>query len=148
MFDLLDRPLVFIPVKWPGLAQGPDGSAVPIEHVVDIQVEILDQVAVNEWLVKGSKTQTAPAKQRAHEIDTFRSVAKNWRGLKNSPVFDDDNIAKLLVWPGFADAFGVAYLNAWNAKVETREGNSVGSPANGPAGGPTDETPKGETSPN
>lgn len=148
MFDLLDRPLVFIPVKWPGLKQGPDGAAVPTEHVVDIQVEILDQVAVNEWLQKGAKTQPTPAKQRIHEIDTFRAVAKNWRGLKNSPVFDDDNIAKLLVWPGFADAFGVAYLNAWNAKVETREGNSEGSPANGPAGGPTDETPKAETSPN
>jgi len=148
MFDLLDRPLVFIPVKWPGLKQGPDGGAVSTEHVVEIQVEILDQTAVNAWLATGAVTHDDPEAQAKHEIETFRVVAKNWRGLRNAPVFDDDNIRRLLVWPGFADAFGNAYLNAWNAKVETREGNSAGSPANGPAGGPTDETPKDATSPN
>jgi len=48
--------------------------------------------------------------------------------------------------PGFADAFGNAYLKAWSGKAELREGNSAGSPANGPAVEPSDATPKDATS--
>lgn len=145
MFDLLDRPLVFIPVKWAGLKQGADGTAEATEHVIEVQVEILDLKAVNDWLARGGKTFDNPAEQEAHEIATFRVVAKNWRKIKNDPVFTDENIGKLLIWPGFAGAFGEAYLEAWNARVETREGNSDGSLANGPAGEPTDATSKGAT---
>ena len=37
-FDLLDKPLIYIPVKWPGLKANDNGDAVAVEHTVDVQV--------------------------------------------------------------------------------------------------------------
>lgn len=150
-FDLLDKPLIYIPVKWPGLKADDNGDAVAVEHTVDVQVEMLDVDPLNEW-VKSSTAIAADADRdarREHERGSFKTLARNWRGVvakgKALP-FTDENIDKLLQVPGFVDAFGNAYITAWSGKAELREGNSVGSPANGPAVEPSDATPKDATS--
>jgi len=150
MFDLLDRPLFYLPVKWPGVVPGDDGGATLTEHMVEIQVELLDREEFNAWMIEGSKDvedMTAEERQ-AHELTTIKGVAKGWRKIKangRNPDFSDENIAKLLGFPGFVSAFGEAYMNAWNAKIEIRSGNSEGSPANGQADGPTGATSKAAT---
>jgi len=149
-FDLLDKPLIYIPVKWPGLKANDNGDAVAVEHTVDVQIELLDVDPLNDWIAAGGMlADDADAAARAdHARSTFKAVAKEWRGVvangKRLP-FTDANIDKLLQVPGFADAFGNAYLKAWSGKAELREGNSAGSPANGPADEPTDATQKAAT---
>ena len=150
-FDLLEKPLIYIPVKWPGLKADDNGDAVAVEHTVDVQIELLDVDPLNDWIAAGGAlADDADAAARAdHARSTFKAVAKEWRGVvangKSLP-FTDGNIDKLLQVPGFADAFGNAYLKAWSGKAELREGNSAGSPANGPAVEPSDATPKDATS--
>ena len=184
MFDLLDRPLVFWPVKWPGISADEKGDAVAVTHEVQLQIEILDDDEAREWSVTGgadpfpderaaladriseilagegdgeatalalreiTKEQEALAERtkaatQERDLASFKRVVKGWRKVVSNgrPVqFTDDNILKLLKWPGFAVAFGNAYKDAFSAKLETREGNSEGSPANGPAGEPTAAT--------
>jgi hypothetical protein len=48
-FDLLDRPLVYIPVKWAGVVADDNGDAVATEHEVSIQVEMLDEEEIVAW---------------------------------------------------------------------------------------------------
>jgi len=150
-FDLLDKPLIYIPVKWPGLKADDNGDAVAVEHTVDVQIELLDVDLLNEWLAASDKiaADADTAARRIHDRETFKTVAKNWRGVssngKNVP-FTDDNIDRMLQVPNFASGFGVAYRNAWSGQAELREGNSAGSPANGPAVEPSDATPKDATS--
>jgi hypothetical protein len=148
-FDLLNRPLVFIPVTWAGLGEAGDGAAVEIEHSIDVQIELLDRDEFQAWLERSGEDVENPVERAAHELATFREVAKGWRKIKangRTPEFNDENVARLLRFPGFVSAFGAAYLKAWRGKVEVREGNSGGSPANGLAGEPTDATRKDATS--
>jgi len=151
-FDLLDAPLVYIPVKFPGLAVGDGGEAVAIEHEVEIQIELLDRDELVDWMQKANTSATANVTEQrksGEEIEVFKRVAKGWRGIvvngKVAP-FTDKNLDALLRKPSFVERFATAYLEAWNGKVATREGNSEGSPANGPAVEPIAATPKGETS--
>lgn len=146
-FDLLDRPLVFVPVRWKGVASDDGGDAVVVDHRVDIQVEILDKDELADWLKLTAET-VAPEKATDHALAVFKRVAKGWRKIKAGgrvPAFNDENIGRLLKWPGFDSAFGAAYWQAWNGRVEAREGNSEGSLAPGQAGEPTDATPPAET---
>lgn len=48
-FDLLSRPLVFIPVEWKGIGSDENDNAVVIDHRVEIQVEMLDDAEFLEW---------------------------------------------------------------------------------------------------
>jgi len=190
-FDLLDRPLVFIPVRWKGIGADENGVAILIDHEVEIRVEMLDDKQFLDWsrlmsadkfrgerndlnervalaqvqLAGGSEgvgkiltelqnalddlNVRAQAESDRVDVESFKAVAREWRKILaggNRPVFNDDNIARLLQWPGFGKAFGDAYVQTWKREAEIREGNSVGSPANGPAGGPTGGTRKGGTS--
>jgi hypothetical protein len=150
MFDLLSRPLVFIPVKWKGVAEGKEGEAVPVEHAIDVQVEILDRVEFDKWIDMNRKDGDTPDVDPAGELAIFKTVAKGWRKIRmngSTAQFTDDNIARMLRYPGFVGAFGEAYMETWAGRVAVREGNSDGSPANGPAGEPTVETLKDKTSP-
>lgn len=134
-FDLLDRPLVFIPVRWSGLKPADDGTAEVVEHLVEIQVDILDKDEIAEWL-KLSNGTVDEDKQREHALNVFRTVAKGWRKIKakgRAVEFDDENIYRLLRWPGFDTAFSTAYWEAWQGRTETREKNSASSPADGRA---------------
>lgn len=153
MFDLLDRPLVWIPVKWPGLIQKEESAvAEAVEHEVEIQVEILDRDEMESWGERGSKgpvipegtaPEAAKALQAADGLAIFKEVAKAWRKIGaggKSLAFNDENIAKLLRVQGFGAAFGQAYVDAWNGRIATRSGNSEGSPKPGRADGQHDET--------
>lgn len=146
-FDLLDRPLVFIPVKWAGIGKTDDGGAIRVDHVVDIQVELLDRDEFSDWIIEANKD-VEREDRAAHELATIKKVAKGWRKIKaggRDVAWNDENLAKLLLWPGFVTAFGEAYMTAWRGELETRTGNSDGSPGIGLAGEPTDVTAKGET---
>ena len=148
-FDLLDRPLLYIPVKWPGLGVDDDGKAKEIEHSVEVQIELLDSDEANAWIDESVKEQKDAEAQAAHDLASFKRVAKGWRGVKSgtrTADFSDENIARMLRAPGFSFHFGNAYAEAMRGKVATREGNSDGSPAPGPAGEPIDETSKAATS--
>jgi hypothetical protein len=148
-YDLLDAPLAYIAVRFAGIAIGEGGEAVATEHEVEIQIELLDRDEIVAWM-KDAVADLQPEERAEHELKAFRQVAKGWRGVKgNGKVlpFDDVHIEKLLRKPNFVDAFGDAYMKAWQGKVEAREGNSEGSPENGQAGEPTAATPKAETNP-
>jgi len=149
MFDLLSRPLVFIPVKWPGIAEGENGEAIEIEHEIDVQVEILDRVEFDKWIDLNRKDADTKDVDPAAELEIFKIVAKGWRRIKlngSAVQFTDDNIARLLAFPGFVSAFGLEYMEVWAGRVKVREGNSDGSSANGQADEPTDETRPAKTS--
>ena len=145
-FDLLDSPLVYIPVRWNAVTAGADGSAAVFKHVVDIQVEMLDKDQLVEWIAIGNR-EVEKADEKARQIEGFRFVAKGWRGVvaNGRPVdFDDANIWRLLTKPGFDTAFTSAYGLAINGRVETREKNSEASPVDGRAdasNGSTDASP-------
>lgn len=136
MFDLVDRPLHWITVKWPGIAQGDDESAdsVPTMHEVGLRVEILDRDEVQAVFpgAFGLETEAPP------EAESFKRIVKEWRKVvaKGRPVpMNDDNVALMLKVPMFASAFTAAYLSAMGGVVEIREGNSPASPPGGRADG-------------
>lgn len=132
-FDLLDRPLVWIPVTWPGLAPSDVEGEVAkvVEHRVDIQVEILPRDELERMFYpKGDA-------EPVDDFDAFKRIAQGWRKLvaHGRPVeFTDDNIRLLLNVSGFPTALQTHYLKACAGKVETREGNSDASPSDGRAG--------------
>lgn len=155
-FDLLDKPLVYIPVKWSGVREGPNGEAVATEHSVEVQVEILDRVELVAWIGESAVDtsdgvdEAAVAHILAKELGSFKRVAQGWRGVKagnKTAPFTDENIERIIRAPGFTDAFGEAYMAAWRGQVATREGNSGGSAEHGQAAEPSDATRKDETKP-
>ncbi|MBA2718523.1 MAG: hypothetical protein H0U52_04640 [Chloroflexi bacterium] len=134
MFDLLDRPLHWITVKWPGLAQGENESELsqPAEHKVELRVELLDREEVQRYFPAAFDLPDDPPA----ELETFKRVVKEWRkvvsGGRAVPM-NDENIAILLKAPMLGAAFTEAYLKAIGGRVEVREKNSQGSPSNGRA---------------
>lgn len=69
MFDLLDRPLVYIPVKWAGVAADENGEAVAVEHSIKLQVELLDSVESAEWAAEAQRVSFP--EERARLQDDF-----------------------------------------------------------------------------
>lgn len=142
MFDLLDRPLHWITVKWPGLAQGEDESALSqrTDHEVELRVELLDREEVKTFFPAAFDL---PDDGAPGELEIFKRVTKEWRKVvaKGRPVtMDDANMALLLKAPMFGAAFTESYLKAMGGRVEIREKNSQGSPGIGPAGDPQPPT--------
>lgn len=156
MFDILDRPLHWIPVKWPGLSQGEDENALstPVEHEIELRVELVDREEAkalfpvlfydgprpNEWDVEGIAEFTAKMdelrKSAPAELELFKRLVKGWRKIKAGgrvPDFNDDNIGLLLKVPLFAPSFTEAYLDALRGRTAVREKNSESSPNNGRA---------------
>jgi len=133
-FDLTARPLLWIPVTWPGLKPGGedgDGLAEMVEHTIELQVELVDATDAVPLISPDDDKPTT-------KLEAFMIFVKNWRKIGNagSPApFNSDNASLLLNrFPAFFDAFRMAYLNALVGKVEVREKNSDASPANGQAG--------------
>ncbi len=142
MFDLSAKPVVWIPIYWPGLVPG-DGEgevAKMVEHRIDVQVEILDRDELETNFVfranddghlidDNDKVRTdAEGKPLTppSDYDAFKRVARDWRRVQNagtSVPFTDDNIRLILKLPNFPTAFGAAYLKAVAGKVEIREKN-------------------------
>lgn len=131
MFDLVDRPRLWISVKWPGLAPGPDdGLAVEVEHEIEVEVDLVDREEIIA-LFPAEKTLSPD-----EEIATFKRLVSGWRKFKiagQTAEFSDANIRKLLSVPMFSTGFELAYMKAWQGKGEAREKNSPRSPGNGRA---------------
>jgi len=161
LFDILDRPLHWITVKWPGLSQqGGDENAlsVPVEHEVELRVELVDRDEVQDIFPKMFRGEDATvmdptvlakadeliaadpslARDSAIEIAAFLRITKGWRKIKAGgrvPEFNVENVRLLLKVPMFGPAFTGAYVAALGGKAAIREGNLSDSPANGPADG-------------
>ena len=141
MFDLTDRPLVWVPVKWQVLRPNEIEGETAVEHEVsiDIEVEVKDrdelvELASEMFGLDGAKAkevedlepQAIIERSRALEVTQFMSIVRDWRKFKagGKPVeFNADNVRKLLAVPGFLNAFQTAYFNACAGKLETRKGN-------------------------
>lgn len=137
MFDLADRPLVFIPVKWAVLkpGEGEDAIAVESEAVIEVEVELKDrdelltlfddkfgEVSGEDGAVVEGKRLTG----RELEVKRIMAIVRRWRKVMNGnkPLeFNEENLRKLLAVPGFATAFENAYLAACAGRVEIRKGN-------------------------
>lgn len=142
MFDLSAKPVVWIPIYWPGLAPSDQDGEVAkmVEHRIDVQVEILDRDELGETFVfitndegqlvdsEGKVKIDGDGKPRTppNDYEAFKRVARDWRKVVSGGVsvpFTDENIRAILKLPAFPQAFGAAYLNAIAGKVEIREKN-------------------------
>lgn len=135
MFDVLDRPKVWIPIYWPGLAPSDVEGEVAkvVEHRIDVLVELLDREPLIELFELDepgvNRPATAPrtaAQERQRERDVFTRLVSDWRRVFSGgkPVpFNPENVDKMLKINNFPTAFTTAYLQACGGKVETRAGN-------------------------
>lgn len=147
-FDLTALPLLWIAVRWPGLAQKDEAAtAEVVEHELQIQVQILDRPEFQAWMRAVEADAENPTVDGAGELAIFKTVARNWRKVKGTPDFNDENVGRLLRFPGFVPAFATAYMAAWQGRAELREGNSDGSPSGGRAGDPQPATAEGVKAP-
>lgn len=143
MFDLAERPLVWIPVKWPVLK--PTGKAgLAKEHTahIEIEIELLDRddlidlfdhrfsesddVEQDESVEDEQDEKVARIASRDREVARFKRVVKQWRLVADAGKaleLNDENIRRMLGVPGFVTAFEAAYLTACAGKAEVRRGN-------------------------
>ena len=157
MFDLLDRPLHWILVKWPGLIppkEDENAVSTPGFFEIDLRVDLLDrEEAIWRFPAlfglddedpdadrSGNAWKSLLAYREEHGptpdlFESFKHIVHDWRGVNASGrrvKIDDDNIRKLLAAPMFEGAFKQAYILALGGMVEEREKNSEGSPKGGP----------------
>ena len=141
MFDLADKRMVWIPVRWPGVA-APDaeGVAQNVEHEIECFVELLDKDRLKEVFYPERDEDDDPdeAEKLERDLGKFMAVVTDWRKVKSggaSAPFNKDNARKILKVPMFASGFEESYIAAWSGQLEIREKNSDGSSATGSAGG-------------
>lgn len=150
MFDLSDRPLVWIPITWKVLRpperkakdKGDEGVAVEVDVTIDVNIEILDREELTKLfgddigmereegehrLGDDPEDGDTPALTRRQlETARFMRVVKGWRKFNNqgAPVpFSDENATKLLAVPGFISAFETSYLAACAGRADIRRKN-------------------------
>lgn len=149
MFDLADRSLVWIPIKWtvlrpPESGEGEDPLAAEVEVSIEVEVELLDRDELVKFfgdelgieredgekregdLEENAPADATPPTRRELEVRRFSRLVKNWRKFKNrgeSVPFNAENVAKLLAVPGVVSAFEAAYLAACAGKADIRRGN-------------------------
>lgn len=150
MFDLSDRPLVWIPIKWTVLRpperkpsdKRDEGVAVETEVTIDVHVEIFDREQLTELLgddfslISGEAMPTEdgvevdpeaePLTTRQIEARRFMKIVSGWRKFKdkgNLVPFDEEHVIKLLKVPGFISAFEAAYMAACAGKSDIRRKN-------------------------
>ena len=143
MFDLLDRPLHWLPFKWPGLAPDPENEnalSKPVEHEIELRVELVTKDELVELFPRMFGDEDKPV---LPELEIFKRIVKGWRKIKHGgrvPEFSDENISLLLQAPMFSASFATTYVAAVGGKVDIREGNSDGSPSGGRADDPKTAT--------
>jgi hypothetical protein len=135
MFDLADKRLVWIPIKWPGVKPGANEGDVAqnTTHQIECQVELVDADRLKELFPKGENLGATSEKV----FDAFKALVHDWRGVKigtTSAPMTDENIRKILRVPMFASGFEGSYVDAWTGQLEEREKNSGDSSADGQAG--------------
>lgn len=136
MFDLADKRLVWIPIKWPGVKPGEkDGDvAQNTVHEIECQVELVDAARLKELFPKGQNLDATSDKV----FKAFKALVHDWRkvkiGTKSAPM-TDEHIRAILRVPMFASGFEGSYVDAWTGQLEEREKNSEGSSDDGRAAG-------------
>lgn len=131
MFDLADKRLVWIPVRWKGVKANGDGMAANTTHEIECQVELVDRERMDEIFGTAAKPSTLS------ELEKFKAVVHDWRKVKAGKVsapMTDENITAMLRVPMFAAGFDHSYLDAWTGQIEEREKNSDDSSDAGQAG--------------
>lgn len=141
MFELVDAPLVWMPVEWPGLVQGKDEAiAEAVTHRVELLVEL---VAKDEFRALFQLDDAGEMTGDAVDEDAvWTRLVRGWRKIvaNGSPVpFTPDNGKRLMARPGFMIGFALAYFQAMGGRVKEREGNSE----NSQSGGRVDEATAG-----
>lgn len=141
MFDLADRPRAWIEVAWPGIKPGEDDAlAEPVEHKIEMFVEIVDRDVMTELFPRMMGNEELPPPD---ELTIVTRIATDWRqvGSKKKLLnagkeipFNKKNAALLVKVPMFGPAFTSAYINACGGQVKLREGNSESLPSGGQAG--------------
>lgn len=134
MFDLADKRLVWIPVRWPGVIPGKkDGEpAQSTTHEIECQCELVDRDRLSEIFTP------TPEQTKMSEAERFLCLVHDWRGVKmgkTSAPMTAENVALMLKVPMFADGFNKSYMAAWTGQLELREKNFNDSSADGAAGG-------------
>lgn len=150
-FNLTAKRLVWIPVKFAGMASQGEAIAEPVEHEVELLVDLVDLDEFSRLFVSPYDDDGNPRPDAIPEAtperlaewekinDTTRalSIVQDWRGVKDGArtiPFTEDGLRSLMVVPNFAVAlFLRAYPTAYAGMKETRLGNSESSPANGAA---------------
>jgi hypothetical protein len=149
MFDLADKRLAWMPVKWPGFVSRGDEPGEVVDYEAVFQVELVDIdrfqfLFMNPINDDGEKhawaTDEAFEAWKKGEVDDKfrgRELVNNWRGIASggtSVAYTPDNMNRLMGKPNFAVAFFTEYTKAYRAIKETRSGNSDASPETGSTG--------------
>lgn len=132
MFDIAQRILVWVPIKWPGVKQTGNELAEPTTHEIEAQVELVDAARLKE-IFGGDGIDS-----QLTELEKFRALVSDWRGVVASGAsapMTDENIKALLRVPMFAAGFERSYIDAWTGQLELREKNSSDSSGAGQADG-------------
>jgi hypothetical protein len=148
-YELLDRPLLWIPVAWAGLVAGEnDGIAQPVEHEIEVLVELVDKEQVRS--VFGLAEDGRTVAEERDEFVVVKTLCSGWRRITyrgSTLPFTDDNLRRVVYLPNFMGAFTLAYMSAVGGRVATRLGNSEGSQSGGRADEATAGTEKAATKP-
>lgn len=138
MFDLSDRPLVWVPVKWSVLrpGRGAKATAIPTDVTIKVEVELLDREQLAEFypeivgeslpVVEDETPQEARTRHMDAEVSRFMRVVNAWSGVKNGTAdveLSEDVVRQMMLRPGFSIAFDKAFIAACAGKLETRRGN-------------------------
>ena len=118
MFKLVKEPVSLWPVKWNGVSD--DGRI--IEHSLQLK---LVRIGQKEFARLFPTDGTPPPLE---DRKMFGRLVRGWEGVVDADqqplAMDDANINLLMDVPGFASAFGSAYIRFWLALPEVREKNS------------------------
>jgi hypothetical protein len=150
MFDLTARRLVWLPVTFKGMQSVGDALAEPVDHTIELQVDLVDLDEFGRLFVSPLDDEGNPRPDAVppatpdrvkewNEInDVYRAkaIVTDWRKVKSNGStlpFSTDALEKLMKVPNFNTAlFMNAYPTAYAGMKDTRLGNSEGSPVNGP----------------
>lgn len=139
-FDLAEKRLAWIPIRWGGIQPGEgEGLATNTIHEIECQVELVTFARMREIF---TPEEGQPV---LSDVEKFKAVVQDWRKVKMGSVsapMVDENIDKLLQVPMFPAGFEKSYLDAWTGQLEEREKNSESSSSDGRA-----EKPRGRKAP-
>lgn len=163
MFDLLDKPLHWVTIKWPSLVapEKQDDLSEAGENEVELRVELLDRDEAG-WRFPGLfgddfEFENPPPTEYADKddpskwgptptgVESFLRIVKDWRKIKaagKTVEFNEKNARLLLQSAMFPAAFSIQYVLALGGRGQEREKNSDGSPSVGRADENTEATPE------
>lgn len=121
MFRIGTGRTTWMAVAWTGLAL--DGA--PVSNEVKCKVDLVDRSRLMDQ-------RSREAANVAEDLNFATEVTKDIEGVENADgtraEFSADLVAVLFDQPGFAVAWGQAYLKAWAGIPGLREGNLESSP--------------------